>query len=129
MSYFTPPYLAVYAATKHYMTAFTAALTSELAGTGVVVQCLEPGEVDTDMTRLFKEQPRLVKPRAADYVASALRTLGQAGRTCGYWYHSLAIYFLATRLVPGWMMARILEKAGLRQYRWALEKTAGKKVE
>ena len=53
---FTPiPYLAVYAATKHYMTAFTQAITEEYKGCGVEIQCIEPGAVKTSMTELFDE--------------------------------------------------------------------------
>jgi short-subunit dehydrogenase len=41
------PRLAAYAATKHYVAAFTLALREELAGTGVVVSLLCPGITNT----------------------------------------------------------------------------------
>ena len=46
------PYFAEYAATKHYMSAFTAGLRAELGrGSGVVIQEVDPGQVDTNMAR------------------------------------------------------------------------------
>ena len=49
------PYLAVYAATKHYMTAFTVAIAEEYKGCGIEIQCLEPGGVKTSMTQHFDD--------------------------------------------------------------------------
>ncbi len=57
------PLMAVYYATKAYVLSFTEALANEVAGTGVVVNCLCPGATDTDFqrragiedTRLFKK--------------------------------------------------------------------------
>ena len=39
------PYLAVYSATQHYVSAFTQAIAQELAGSGVVIQEVELGLV------------------------------------------------------------------------------------
>ena len=47
------PYYAEYAATKHYLTAFTQALASEYGDSGVTIQCVEPGQVETEMTKYF----------------------------------------------------------------------------
>ena len=49
------PHLAVYAATKHYMTAFTQAIALEYKDCGLEIQCIEPGAVKTSMTELFDE--------------------------------------------------------------------------
>ena len=49
------PYLGVYAATKHYMTAFTVAIAEEYKDCGIEVQCIEPGAVKTAMTTHFDE--------------------------------------------------------------------------
>jgi short-subunit dehydrogenase len=49
MSSFQPvPYLAVYAATKAFVLSFSEALSVELAGTGVAVQALCPGNIPTE---------------------------------------------------------------------------------
>ena len=54
-AYFYAPYLAEYAATKHYMSAFTMAIAEEYGDYGVEIQCIEPGAVDTAMTQYFDE--------------------------------------------------------------------------
>jgi short-subunit dehydrogenase len=41
------PYMSVYAATKHYVLAFSEALHEEWSGRGVAVTCLCPGATDT----------------------------------------------------------------------------------
>jgi short-subunit dehydrogenase len=47
-SFLPVPQLAVYAATKAYVTSFSEALRAELRGTGVTVTALCPGPVDTE---------------------------------------------------------------------------------
>jgi short-subunit dehydrogenase len=64
---YTPgPYMAAYFASKAYVKSFTTALSAEVAGTGVIISCLNPGVVRTAFfercsasgTRLFKLAPR-----------------------------------------------------------------------
>ena len=45
------PYLAEYCGTKHYLSAFTQAIAAEYSDSGVTVQLIEPGMVETAMTR------------------------------------------------------------------------------
>ena len=52
-AYFFAPYLALYASTKHYLSAFTMALAAENADSGIYIQCIEPGAVETAMTQFF----------------------------------------------------------------------------
>ena len=54
-SYFLGPYLAVYTATKHYITSFTQSIAQEYSDTGITIQCIEPGTVATAMTKYFDE--------------------------------------------------------------------------
>ena len=54
-AYFFAPYLAQYAATKHYLSAFTMAIAEEYADCGIDIQCIEPGVVDTEMSQHFDE--------------------------------------------------------------------------
>ena len=64
--YAAGPNMAVYYASKAYVNSFSAALASEVAGSGVTVTCLTPGVVRTafleccsaGQTRLFKLMPR-----------------------------------------------------------------------
>jgi short-subunit dehydrogenase len=49
--------LAVYAATKAYVTSFSEAIRAELRGTGVVVTALCPGPVHTEFTKVAGRNP------------------------------------------------------------------------
>ncbi len=51
-SYLPIPQLAVYAATKAYVSSFSEALRAELRGTGVSVTALCPGPVDTEFSEV-----------------------------------------------------------------------------
>jgi short-subunit dehydrogenase len=99
-SYMHGPYLAEYIATKHYIHSFTEvtppplsdcpqSLAMETAGTGVVIQEVDPGVVNTEMTKNFDKAVKSISPDADQFVRSALPTLGFAQRTCGFWSHSL----------------------------------------
>lgn len=52
LGFFFMPGMSVYAATKHYVTAFSEALRIELKGTGVVVSQLCPGPVATEFAEV-----------------------------------------------------------------------------
>jgi len=114
----TGPYLAEYYATKHYLHAFTEAISIELEGTGVIVQEVDPGQVATEMTKDFAPGPGV--PLADAYVATALPTLGFSQRTTGYWAHGLI--WLQTTMISDWLMGRFAKMVGRRQYEHALEK-------
>jgi len=88
-SYVPGPYLAEYIATKHYMHSFTESLALETEGTGVVIQEMDPGAVNTEMTKEFDPDVKAMSPDAAQFVKSALPTLGWVQRTCGHWFHGL----------------------------------------
>jgi short-subunit dehydrogenase len=59
-SYLPLPKMAVYAATKAYVTSFSEAIRGELRGTGVSVTALCPGPVDTEFFTLAE------RPNATD---------------------------------------------------------------
>ena len=54
-AYIFSPYLALYTATKNYMSAFTVAIAEEYKDCGIEIQCVEPGAVKTRMTQYFDE--------------------------------------------------------------------------
>ena len=54
-NYFVGPYISVYTATKHYMSAFTQSIAAEYSDSGITIQCIEPGAVETAMTQYFDE--------------------------------------------------------------------------
>jgi short-subunit dehydrogenase len=72
----TVPLLTVYSATKAYVTTFSAALSTEYAGS-VCVMSIEPGTARTDMCHnkhqgLGNPHPRAVAKGALDFAGTAL---------------------------------------------------------
>jgi uncharacterized protein len=79
---YTPgPQMSSYFASKAYVRSFTAALATEVAGTGVTVTCLSPGVVRTAFfqrfaighTRLYKLAPRSNAPETAEAAWGAFK--------------------------------------------------------
>ena len=69
VTWFAPPMLTAYAATKSAAWSFTNALRLDVRDKGVQVLALHVGFVDTDLTRGFnvkKSDPRLVAARTLD---------------------------------------------------------------
>ena len=100
MSCMTPtPLLAVYAASKAYVDCFSANLAMEYEKKGVTVQCVLPGYVVSNMSKL--RRPSLIAPTPDTFVASALKRLGVVRRTTGYWSHDLMIG--VTSMLPVWL--------------------------
>jgi uncharacterized protein len=94
--YMPGPNMAVYHASKAYVRSFTAALASEVAGTGVTVTCLSPGIVRTAFfQRAHWGRTRLVKllPRSN---AGDVAEIGWRGFRAG---KSLVIPGLANRII------------------------------
>jgi uncharacterized protein len=99
------PQMAVYAATKAYVTSFSEALRAELRGTGVRVSALCPGPVDTEFFVIAERQgsdgsqaaPSLMKVSAREVVRKGLAAL-EAGRP---------------RVVPGWFVASVMKATEL----------------
>ncbi len=79
LGFFFMPGMSVYAATKHYVTAFSEALRVELRGTGVVVSQLCPGPVVTEFAEvagngsMLKNAPGGVVIDAAQCAREALQ--------------------------------------------------------
>ena len=79
------PYMAGYCASKAFIRSFSAALSAEVAGTGVTVTCLTPGVVRTDFfNRKSMGTSRLIKilPRGnAVHAANAAWRAFKAGKS------------------------------------------------
>ncbi len=101
------PNLAVYAATKAYVSSFSEGLRAELRGTGISVTHLCPGPVDTEFQTVAgrngeperKHAPDFVKVPVEEVARVALRAVmrDRARAIPGFWM-SLAPFFFA--LVP-----------------------------
>jgi len=117
------PYLAVYSATQHYISAFTQAIAQEASGSGVVIQEVDPGQVDGARTNnLLPLLPSLLAPTSGTYVASSLRTLGYNNKTCGYWSHSLGMTLLQS-MIPSSLCSLIVGCCSRVQLRFAQKTT------
>jgi 3-hydroxybutyrate dehydrogenase len=77
---FGAPYIAAYAASKHAVLGFTRSVAAEVAASGVTVNAVCPGYVDTDMTR--DSVARIVQKtgRPAEQVTEAIRRTSPQGR-------------------------------------------------
>jgi 17beta-estradiol 17-dehydrogenase / very-long-chain 3-oxoacyl-CoA reductase len=91
------PFSTVYASTKAYVIKFTESLAMEYKNSGVIIQCVNPGYVLSNLTKM--ERPTLTAPTPEVYVKSALRRLGQGGVTSGYWAHDLIAILI--HVLPG----------------------------
>ncbi|XP_037932031.1 very-long-chain 3-oxoacyl-CoA reductase-A-like [Teleopsis dalmanni] len=85
------PLLSVYSGTKAFVDKFSEDLQTEYQSQGIIVQSLRPSFVITNMTHNLKLN--LFAPSAEVYVDSALKTVGIAGKTNGYFPHALLALF------------------------------------
>uniref|UniRef100_W8APN7 Estradiol 17-beta-dehydrogenase 12-A n=1 Tax=Ceratitis capitata TaxID=7213 RepID=W8APN7_CERCA len=79
------PLLTVYSASKAFVDKFSEDLQTEYRGSGITVQCVQPGFVATNMSKIKKAS--LMSPTPDAYVASALRILGYNIQTTAYLPH------------------------------------------
>jgi short-subunit dehydrogenase len=99
------PKMAVYAATKAYVTSFTEALRGELRGTGVSVTALCPGPVNTEFFEIAERAesrdampaPELFKVPVEQVVGAALRAVERD----------------RARVIPGWFVCVVMTIASL----------------
>ncbi|HSI15665.1 MAG TPA: SDR family oxidoreductase [Chthoniobacter sp.] len=99
------PKMAVYAATKAYVTSFSEGLRGELRGTGVSVTALCPGPVNTEFFNIAERAdsreampaPELFKVSAEEVVAAGL---GAVERD-------------RARVIPGWFVCVVMTIASL----------------
>ena len=105
------PFIAVYAATKHYIHAFTEALAYENKDSGVVFQEVSPGAVETALTKHLPRNRFSPRAKPSEFVNSALSTLGYSSRTCGWWPHSaqLLVFQGLPDVVGRWAIRKGLE--------------------
>ncbi|XP_030384126.1 inactive hydroxysteroid dehydrogenase-like protein 1 isoform X2 [Scaptodrosophila lebanonensis] len=90
------PNMAVYAATKKYITYFTLALEQELAEHNIAVQLVMPLFVVTKMNQYSNTvmQGGLLIPNAQSFARSAVFTLGKTSVTNGFWSHGLQYFIM-----------------------------------
>lgn len=99
------PKMAVYAATKAYVTSFSEALRGELRDTGVSVTALCPGPVNTEFFAIAERSasqepmpaPELFKVPASEVVAAGLAAVERD----------------RARVIPGWFVCVVMTIASL----------------
>jgi short-subunit dehydrogenase len=106
------PYLAVYAATKSFVLAFTEGLSEEMRGTGVRVQALCPGITATEFFEVAETHRGLLVTRMptmtpSEVVESSLRGLDRGRvRVVAGWPNRLLGFFVQ-RLAPRGLARRV----------------------
>jgi len=120
-SFYTMPFMTEYSASKHYIAAFTAGLQIENENSDVIIQELDPGQVNTTMTKDLIPISSIEAPHPDQLVTSSLKTLGFTKQTGGWWFHSLHS-FLVSWLFPKWFLQWFLKGFGSRQYKHAVMK-------
>uniref|UniRef100_A0A182M344 Steroid dehydrogenase n=1 Tax=Anopheles culicifacies TaxID=139723 RepID=A0A182M344_9DIPT len=108
------PYLAVYAATKAYMTSFSLALREEVTPYGIECQTVSPGYVHTSMTEYLTPTEgkknsfsvRLVK--VSDMIRYAGYCIAKVDQTTGHWSHGIQTAIL--NMLPASLRLRVFTR-------------------
>ena len=121
-SFLPVPNLAVYAATKAYVSSFSEGLRAELRGTGISVTHLCPGPVDTEFQTVAqrsggperKHAPDFVKVPVEQVARVALRAVSRdrARAIPGFWMSTMP---LLLALVPMFVLRLCFEIAARSQ--------------
>jgi 17beta-estradiol 17-dehydrogenase / very-long-chain 3-oxoacyl-CoA reductase len=91
--------LAVYSATKSYVTFLTEALQQEYSGRGITIQSVNPLIVVSKMSKV--KQASFFAPSPDEFVHQAIGTIGYQSVTVGCFAHQLQYWFLS--FLPSWI--------------------------
>ncbi|XP_045481814.1 very-long-chain 3-oxoacyl-CoA reductase-like [Harmonia axyridis] len=106
------PMLTVYAATKAYVQKFSVDLATEYQKDGLIIQCVCPGYVATNLSKIKNSTWMAPSPR--EFVESAMKTVGVTDITTGYFPHSLmnavinTLESISTKL-SRWLVIRTMQ--------------------
>ncbi|XP_061658872.1 hydroxysteroid (20-beta) dehydrogenase 2 isoform X4 [Syngnathoides biaculeatus] len=89
------PLLALYSATKAFVTYFSQCLHAEYKADGITVQCVAPFLVSTNMTKM---KSGVCVKSAAAFAREALNTVGYASHTNGCLLHALQSFAVGVLL-------------------------------
>ncbi len=112
------PELAVYAASKAYVTSFSEALAIELAPKGITVSCVCPGPTPTNFSKTAKREEGgdtnrdgqgLLRIPPSQVVGEALKAL-QQGRACVFPGVGVSIAGRVFRMMPRGIMRWVLRR-------------------
>nr|XP_039267033.1 very-long-chain 3-oxoacyl-CoA reductase-A-like [Styela clava] len=105
---FACPVLNTYAATKRFDDTLSVSLGQEYRKHGVIIQSIQPGFVQTNMTKPLGSSTNLIFPTATTYVHHMMKTIGKSDCTNGYWAHTISLWL--TMLIPEDIPARAMFK-------------------
>ncbi|HSM35722.1 MAG TPA: 3-oxoacyl-ACP reductase FabG [Longimicrobiales bacterium] len=110
------PYVAAYAAAKHAAVGFVRAVAAEVAASGVTVNAVCPGYVDTDMTSASIERIVARTGRTEEEARAAILEHSPQGRLLGADEVAAAVAFLCSEDARGITgEALVLDGGGLRR--------------
>lgn len=118
------PLLTVYAASKAYVVKFSEDLAAEYSKFGITVQCLLPGYVATNMSKI--RTSTWMAPSPLTYVKEAIKTVGIKEKTTGYYPHTLLVIvvngldYLSPKL-SRWLIFRTMSNIRKRALRRATQ--------
>merc|ERR1711911_440361 len=94
------PLMTMYSSTKAFVLKFTEDLATEYAPFGLTIQCVLPGFVATNMSRI--KRPCMRPPLPKRFVKEQMKTLGLELVSAGYWVHKLQLgyYTKLMRVIP-----------------------------
>ncbi|XP_050529329.1 very-long-chain 3-oxoacyl-CoA reductase-like [Daktulosphaira vitifoliae] len=94
------PLLSVYGASKAFIKKFSEELATEYGPDGITVQCFMPGFVTTKLSDLTEAS--WFVPSPDDYVRSALKMIGAATVTTGYFAHTVwqSLIHIGNAVIP-----------------------------
>jgi len=101
---FPTPLLTVYASSKAYVDLFTQGLAKEYEAKGITFQCIMPGYVVSNMSKIRRSSWNIPTPE--EFVKSALSRLGIDCRTTGFWAHDVMNFCL--ELLPTSVLVKIM---------------------
>ncbi|CAK1541705.1 unnamed protein product [Leptosia nina] len=117
------PLLTVYAASKAYVDKFSEGLDMEYSKKGIIVQCVLPGFVCSNMSGI--RRATLMAPTAKTFVKSAIGLVGTTSKTVGYFPH--AVFVNVINSIHGtfgrfavWLVTRSMEttrRKALKKYK------------
>jgi len=90
-----------------------------------VIQEMDPGAVNTEMTKEFDPDIKGISPNAEQFVSSAMPTLGWAQRTTGHWSHGV-MWWMCEPLRGTWFQRKLIKRSQYKAYKLALERNSKK---
>eukprot|EP01133_Synstelium_polycarpum_P005252 gene5252-6078_t len=110
--------LALPAGSKSFVEKFTTSAACEYANKGVFLQCITPGLVVSNMSKVRK--PSLFIPMPATFARAAVSTIGHDRLTSAYWAHQIQTFLI--EILPAFISDKLMYDMHIDQRKRALAK-------